>query len=509
MNNELVAMLDYFERDRGLDRDVVTQAIEEALISAARRAVGPANGLRVTLDPKTGDINAIAELEVVERVVDPNKEIAITQVQRTVPDVNIGDMVDWEVTPRNFGRIAAQTAKQGIMQRLRQAQKSQIREEYSERVGEILYGGITRYEKGDIIIDFQGAEGVLRHQDRVPNEDYQVGDHICCVLIEVNMERQGPILVVSRSAPAVIQQLFEREVAEIAEGIVTIKAVAREPGYRSKIAVFSNDSKVDPVGACVGVRGSRVKAIVRELNGEKVDIVRWDDDNSTFISNALQPAEVRKIEIDESTGIVNILVDPDQLSLTIGKRGQNVRLTAKLTGWKIEVQRIEDKQEANFEEQVAKAIANLAGLLNIDEVMAEILIQNGYASSEGLAAADEADLAAIEGVGEETAQAIKQAVANLPIEPAEEEAPAAEEEAPAAEEEAPAAEEETPAAEEETPAAEEETPAAEEETPAAEEEAPAAEEEAPAAEEKTPAAEEEAPAAAVATDESDIEQQNQ
>ena len=412
MNNELLAILDYLERDRGLDKDVLTKVIEESLVTAARKAVGPANQLRVHLDPKTGDIQALAKLQVVDRVEHPDKEIDIKEALTKIPGAQIGDELDWEVTPKNFGRIAAQTAKQGIMQRLRQAEKTQIRENYLDRIGEILYGSISRFEKGDIIINFGRAEGVLCQEGRVPNEDYQMGDHICCVLTEVNMHRQGPILVVSRSVPELVKKLFEREVAETHENIVDIKTVAREPGYRSKIAVYSKDPSVDPVGACVGVRGSRVKTIVRELNGEKVDIVRWDEDISKLIANALQPAEIKSLEIDKDEKKVNIIVDKEQLSLAIGKRGQNARLTAKLTGWKIDIKRSEDKKESDFEEKIKNAIQHLAELPGLSHELAEKLVSNGFLSVEGIQEADESDIAAIEGLDPETAQKIKQAVEN-------------------------------------------------------------------------------------------------
>jgi N utilization substance protein A len=418
MNNELLAVLDYLERDRGLDREVITQVIEEALVSAARRSVGPANGLDVHLDSATGEIHATAKLKVVDKIEEPLAEIDIIEARKKLPDVSIGDEVDWEVTPENFGRIAAQTAKQGILQRLREAETAQIREEHINRIGENLYGSISRYDKGDIIIDFGRAEGVLRHQDRVPTEDYQIGDHIGCVLIDVNMNRQGPILIVSRADPMLVQRLFEREVAEIGEKIVEIKGVAREPGYRTKIAVVSNDQKVDPVGACVGVRGSRVKAIVRELNGEKVDIVRWAENLSTYITNALQPAEVRDLVIDEDRKIVQCIVDPDQLSLAIGKRGQNVRLTAKLTGCKIDIQKFEDKKELDFAEKVRQAVAKLATLPGVTEEIADTLVQNGFLSIEGLQEADEADIAAIENFDADTAHSIKQAVTEIAETPA-------------------------------------------------------------------------------------------
>ncbi len=410
MNNELVAVLDYLERDRGLDREVLANLIEESLVSAARKAIGPVNELRVHLDSKTGDIQAIARLEIVEQVSNPEKEIEFDRVVKQNPKAQIGDELDWEVTPGNFGRIAARTAKQTILQRLKEAEKDSIRKDFLDKIGDILYGAISRFEKGEIIVSFGRAEGSLRQKDKVANEDYRIGDHISGILTAVNMTPHGPLLVVSRSTPKLVQCLFEREVAEIAENIVEIKAVAREPGYRSKIAVFSKEANVDPVGACVGIRGSRVKNIVRELNGEKVDIIRWNEDVNTFIMNALQPAEIKSLVMNEDEKMMTIIVDPDQLSLAIGKRGQNARLTAKLTGWKIDIKKIEDKKEPDFEEKISQAIVALAELPNISSEVAEKLVHNGFLSAEGIKAAEESDLTAIEGIDETAAQEIKKAV---------------------------------------------------------------------------------------------------
>lgn len=410
MNNELLAILDYLERDRGLDREVLTQLIEEALLTAARKAVGPANELTVKLDSKTGDILATARLQVVERITSPDREIAIAEVRNKYPDVKVGDMVSWEVAPKNFGRIAAQTAKQGIMQRLRQAEKERVRDEFNDRVGDVLYGVVTRFERGDILIDFGRAEGVLGRDDRVSTEDYQIGDHICCVLKEVNITKPGPVLIVSRSSAELVRRLFEREVSEISEGIVEVKGVAREPGFRSKIAVRSKDPKVDPVGACVGLRGSRVKTIVRELSGEKVDIIRWDDDIRVYVKNALQPAEIKSLDIDQASNTVRIIVDPDQLSLAIGRRGQNARLTHKLTGWKIDIQRQEDTPEVSIETKMAQAVTALAETLTeIDRAVCETLVHNGFLSLDGIRAAEISDLTDIEGIDAALAARIKAA----------------------------------------------------------------------------------------------------
>lgn len=409
MNSELVAMLDYLERDRGLDREVLVQVIEEALEGAAKKAVGPANELRVHLNQNTGEIQAISRLKVVEQVTEPHNEISLHAARMKHPNVTIGETIDWEVTPKNFGRIAAQTAKQGILHRLKQAEKERVNEDYSNRIGEIMHGTITRFDKGDIIINFGRTEAVLPYSERVSSEDYQEGDHICCVLRQVNPERQGPILVVSRSHPSLVQRLFEREVAEISEKIVEIKAVAREPGFRSKIAVTSADPNVDPVGACVGLRGARVKAIVRELEGEKVDIVPWDADIRVFVTNAMQPAKIKSLDIDEDRHQIIAWVDQDQLPLAIGKRGQNARLAVKLTGWKIDIREVtaEPKEADNFQQKVKDAVEQLAGVPGIDQETATQLVGAGFLTLEGIIAAEETDLAGIEGIDAEAAAHIK------------------------------------------------------------------------------------------------------
>lgn len=411
MNNEILAILDYLERTRGLDRATIVQVIEESLLAAARKTFTRSENLRVALDPRSGDIRALCDMVVAERVSDAEKQIDLATAQTRQPTAKLGDLLPWEVTPKDFGRIAAQTAKQGIMQRLRTAEKEHVRDEYRERIGDILYGRILRFEKGDIVVSFDRAEGLLGYQDRVPSEDYQVGDHISVILRGIDIERPGPVLTISRSVPELVKRLFEREVTEIAEGIVEIKAVAREPGFRSKIAVHSSDAKVDPVGACVGMRGSRVKTIVRELNGEKVDIIRWAPDVKSFVREALRPAEIKSLTVDEKNKQVSIIVEADQLSLAIGKRGQNARLAHKLTGWRIDIQKAEEQEhELTLEEKMQRAAERLAAYPGIEKGIAEKLVSNGFLSAEGIRAADLADLAAIEGFDPEIARTVKEAV---------------------------------------------------------------------------------------------------
>ena len=405
MNKDLLAVMESFERDRGLEREAVSRVIAEAMESAAIKASGP-NELQVSLDPQTGDITAVARARVVADVEDPQHEISHREALEHDPNASIGDTIEWEIPPSDLGRIVAQTTKQGIVQRLRQVEQEQISDSYANRIGELLSGVVTSFEKRSVILDFGGHQGVLPQRERVSSEDYQVGDHLACVLVRLNSDQAGPILEVSRADKRLIHELFAREVNEISEGVVEIKSIAREPGHRSKIAVHSNDSQVDPVGACVGIRGSRVKSIVRELNGEKIDIVRWSPEVTEFVRQALQPAEIKDMIIDEDAGQISILVETDQLSLAIGRRGQNARLTAKLTGWRIDIQKPEVEEETTLEEKLEEVVSGLTEALEIDTDTARLLADNGFLSLMGIQAADVADLAAIDGIDEETAEAI-------------------------------------------------------------------------------------------------------
>ena len=299
MNNELLAVLDYMERERGIDRETLIKAVESALQAAAKKNVSSAHDLRVSIDRKTCDIKAFAPLIVVERVTEPNTQVGLVQARKYKPDANLGELVDIEVTPRDFGRIAAQTAKQAILHRIHQAEKDKVYEEYKNRAGDIVSGVVRRFDRSDVVVDLGRAEAILTSKERVPTEEYQVGDRIRALLLSVNSLPQGTELVLSRSNPEFVHRLFELEVSEIADKTVLIKAIAREPGFRSKVAVHSTDEKVDPVGACVGMRGIRVKNIVRELSGEKIDIVRWSSDIKALLTEALKPATITKMELDE------------------------------------------------------------------------------------------------------------------------------------------------------------------------------------------------------------------
>jgi N utilization substance protein A len=406
MNSELMVVLEYLEHERGIERETLIQLVEESLTAAARKAVQTGHEAVVRIDRMTGDIHAWAHLTVVETVTNPETEVAVADVRKGHPEVKLGDDVEWEVTPDDFGRIAAQTAKQAIMFRLRQAEKKGICEDFQEQLNQLITGVVRRVERGDVFIDFSRAEGVLKYAERIPGEDYQTGDHISALLVEINADRPGPSLYVSRAHPELVCRLFEREVTEIAEGLVKVKAVAREAGYRTKIAVASSDPRIDPVGACVGLRGNRVKTVVRELGGEKVDIIRWDPDVRTFVTNALQPAKLSSVTVDEDGKCVHVVVPEDQLSLAIGRKGQNARLAHKLTGWRIDINRHVEEARMQFEDKIQHAIEALARIEGIGSEVAPALVRNGFLSLEGILAAEVADIAALDNVGPERAAGI-------------------------------------------------------------------------------------------------------
>ncbi|MBW7908820.1 MAG: transcription termination/antitermination protein NusA [Kiritimatiellae bacterium] len=409
MNNELLAVLDYMERERGIDRETLIRAVEGALMAASKKSVSLAKDVRIEIDRKTCDIKALARVQVVERVRAPHDEITIENAQRIHADAKLGDFLEIEVTPRNFGRIAAQTAKQAILNRIRQAERDKVFDEYKDRVGDIVSGTVRRFDRSDVVLGLDGfAEAILPSKERVPTEEYQVGDKIRALVLDVVSDQGGTKIILTRSRPDFVRRLFELEVAEINDKTVEIRAIAREPGFRSKLAVISRDEKVDPVGACVGMRGIRVKNIVRELSGEKIDVVRWHEDIKTFVANALNPAKLTSVSVDEDAHTVNVIVAPDQLSLAIGKKGQNARLTGKLTGWKIDIRK--DEAAMTFEEKLASAQAALAAIEGIGSERAEKLVKSGFLTVDGILAATEEDLLAmIEGFTEDDARAVRAA----------------------------------------------------------------------------------------------------
>ena len=425
MNNELLAILEYIEQERGISKEQLMDAVEKALVKAFNKKISsgvemPAEmermaeacDLTVKMDRKTGAIKAWAKMLVVDGT--PGKDqISLKEARTRLPDVQAGEMVDWEVTPRNFGRIAAQTARQTILQSIRDAERSQIEDEFKDQVGEIINGNVRRVDSGKIIVDFQKAEGIISDENRVPGEQFSTGERINALLLEVDTNSKGPSLILSRSNPNFVRKLFEREVFEIHDGVVEIMGIAREAGVRTKIAVRSSDPRVDPVGACVGMRGLRVRNITNELGGERVDIIRYDSDPHTYLTNAMQPAKIRSIEEDRLRKQYTLHVDEENSRLAFGKKAQNVRLAQKLLGWTINI--VIDKEEAEpadaaFEEQKAKAVGDLAKTLSISDAQALLLVEQGYLNLDGMKDAGRDELAAIEGIEEKTLDAVAEAL---------------------------------------------------------------------------------------------------
>jgi transcription termination/antitermination protein NusA len=408
MNADFLAVLEFWEREKGINRDVLVGAVQEALLSAAKKAVGPARELRVEIDQKNGDIKAFAKLIVSDKVISQHDQISVFDARRIKADAQIGDEIEKEVTPANFGRVASQFAKQALMQKIRQAEKALIFTEFKDRVGEIISGTVRRFERSDVILDLGKYEALLPNRERVPTEEYQVGERIRCYVKAVEEGPHGPEIILSRADPQFIIKLFKLEVSEINDGTIEIKGIAREPGFRTKMAVYSRDPKVDPVGACVGMRGQRVKNIVRELNNEKVDVIPWSSDIKTFVTKALEPAQLKSIELDEVRKRVKILVSEDQLSLAIGKRGQNARLTARLTGWEVDID-AEHIVTKGFDEKVAEAVEALAAIPGVTREQADALVHAGVTRLEDLLSAEAGDISDIPQIGENAAAILEAA----------------------------------------------------------------------------------------------------
>ncbi len=408
MNADFLAVLEFWEREKGINRDVLIGAVQEALLSAAKKAVGPARELRVQIDQKNGDIKAFAKLIVSEKVVSQHDQISVFDARRIKADAQVGDELEKEVTPANFGRVASQFAKQALMQKIRQAEKALIFTEFKDRVGEIISGTVRRFERSDVILDLGKYEALMPNRERVPTEEYQVGERIRCYVKAVEEGPHGPEIILSRADPQFIIKLFKLEVSEINDGTIEIKGIAREPGFRTKMAVFSRDPKVDPVGACVGMRGQRVKNIVRELNNEKVDVIPWSSDIKTFVTKALEPAQLKSIALDESRKRVKILVAEDQLSLAIGKRGQNARLTARLTGWEVDID-AEHIVTKGIDEKIADAVEALATIPGVTREQADALVHNGVTRLEDLLSAEASDISDIPQIGESAAAILEAA----------------------------------------------------------------------------------------------------
>jgi N utilization substance protein A len=377
MTNDIVALIEYYEKEKGIDRAKVVAALEFAFISAYRKMVPGAEAietLRADVDTKKGETKIFASLNVVAdgEVTDKFNDVPLAVAQKRNTTAQPGDVMEFNVTPKDFGRIAVQTAKQTMMQRLRQAEKEMIYEEFKDRAGDIVSGTVRRFERNDVMVDLGKFEGIMPNRERVQGEDYNIGDRIRAYVLAVENEGRGPEIILSRSHPNFVRRLFEAEVNEISDRTVEIRGIAREAGFRTKVAVWSNDPKVDPVGACVGMRGARVKNIVRELNNEKVDIIRWSEDPKEFVREALKPAELRSINVDADAKIVHVTVDEADLSKAIGRKGQNARLSSRLMGWDVQVRRDESKEE-QFKEKIGGAAHTLGEQLGITDELAEKL----------------------------------------------------------------------------------------------------------------------------------------
>ena len=407
MNNELLATLEYIEQERGISKAQLIAAVERALLSASRKSIHPASDLSVKLNPRTGELRAWAKLKVVD-AFPGNDEITLEEVQKKMPDVQLGDIIDWEVTPRNFGRIAASSARQAILQHIKDAEKATVQEEFKEFVGSIVSGTVRRIDAGKVIVDLQKAEGVLAGVDRIPMEQYGPGDRLNALLLKID-DKASPSLILSRSHEDFLKKLFEREVSEIHDGVVEIVGVAREAGSRAKIAVRSNDSRVDPVGACVGMRGMRVKNITGELGGERVDIIHYTDNFEEFVRNVMHPAKILHMDIDRIKKQLTVYVDPENSRLASGQRGLNVRLAQRLLNWRIVL--VTEDPQAEFEEMKAQAVEDLAAALDVSSETAEILVNKGYLNVEGLRA-DADNLEAVAGLSADDIQAIRSALEN-------------------------------------------------------------------------------------------------
>ena len=399
---ELLQIADAVAREKGIFADDVLGAMEFAISRAGRTKYGSEYDIRAHIDRKTGEIKIARYIEVVNEVENEPTQILLADARKKQKDIQVGEFLIDELPPMDFGRIAAQTAKQVIVQKVKDAERAHQFEEFKEKKGEIIHGTVKRIELGNVIVDLGRAEAMLRRDELIPNETYHVGDRIRAYVLDVRQEVRGPQIFLSRSHPQFLAKLFASEVPEVYDGIIEIKSVARDPGSRAKVAVYSKDSSVDPRGACIGVRGVRIQAIVTELQGEKIDVVHWSSDAATFIINALAPAEVVKIFFEEESKNVEVVVPEEQLSQAIGRRGQNVRLTSLLTGFHIDVLTA-DQEAANRQAEEKERLELFTSALDADEMIAHLLIQEGFTQIEELADAELSELASIEGFDESIA----------------------------------------------------------------------------------------------------------
>ena len=386
-------------REKAIDREIVLEAMEEAVQKAARSRYGAENEIRAQIDRASGEIRLFRVMEVVEEVENPSTQLTVDEARREKEDAQIGDFLADPLPPLDFGRIAAQTAKQVIVQKVRDAERERQYNEYKDRVNEIVTGVVKRVEYGNVIVDLGHAEAIMRRDQVLPREHFRNNDRVRGFIYDVRREARGPQIFMSRTKPEFMAALFAQEVPEIYDSIIEIKAVARDPGSRAKIAVLSNDGGIDPVGACVGMRGSRVQAVVNELQGEKIDIIQWSPDPATFIVNGLAPAEVVKVVLDEEANRIEVVVPDDQLSLAIGRRGQNVRLASQLTGWTIDILTEQEESERRQEEFLAQS-KRFMEALDVDETLAQLLVAEGFSEVEEIAYVEADELVTIEGFDE-------------------------------------------------------------------------------------------------------------
>ena len=407
---ELIEVAETVARDKGIEREVVFEAMEQAIQKAGRSKYGHEHDIRATIDRQTGKISLVRYVEVVASADDIENEttqIDLEAAQKREPKAEPGDFLVDGLPPIDFGRIAAQTAKQVIVQRVRDAERSRQYEEYKDRIGEIVNGLVKRIEYGNVIVDLGRAEALLRRDETIPREHFNTGDRVRSYIVDVREETRGPQIFLSRAHPQFMAKLFAQEVPEIYDGIIEIKAVARDSGSRAKIAVISHDSSIDPVGPCIGMRGSRVQAVVGELQGEKIDIIQWSPDPAAFIVNALAPAEVAKVVLDEETNRIEVVVPDEQLSLAIGRRGQNVRLASQLSGWDIDILTEAEESERRTEEFKVRS-QMFVDALDVDDVIAHLLVPDGFSTVEEVAFVPVEDIVGIEGFDEEVSEELRE-----------------------------------------------------------------------------------------------------
>lgn len=413
---ELLQIAEAVAREKSIDREVVISAIEEAIQKGARARYGAEHDIRVRIDPKTGETSLKRVIRVIpddETFTDedglPVEPIGIRRLSEALrddPEAFVGKTYEEVLPPFEFGRVQTQMARQVVTGKVREAERERQYEEFKDRVGEIINGVVKRVEYGNTVVDLGRGEGIMRRDQSIPRENFNIGDRIRCYIYDVRREAKGPQILLSRAHGGFLAKLFAQEVPEVYDGVIEIRAVARDPGSRAKMAVVSNDGSIDPVGACVGMRGSRVQAVVAELQGEKIDIIQWNPDEATFIVNALAPAEVSKVVMDEEDERVEVVVPDEQLSLAIGRRGQNVRLASQLTGWQIDIM-TESQESERRQREFAERTALFQEALDVDEVIAQLLVTEGFATVEDVAYVDASEVANIEGFDEDTAEEIQ------------------------------------------------------------------------------------------------------